>query len=235
VASVAGAPSWFSTDRFDIIAKAPAAANMTDLSRFANMNRGGPTVDNDLTWAMMRALLKDRFKLGVHWEDRPGTAYTLVAGKPKIKKADPESRTKFSTSSQEPKGGGERLLQYTFQNYSMSEFAARLQTFARGVFTAPVVDATGIEGRYDFVISFSPRTMMMAGGRGMPMMMAMPAQRADGGAPAGGGDSTLAASDPMGGVTLFDAVEKLGLKLEKQNRPVPMLVIDHIERKPTDN
>jgi uncharacterized protein (TIGR03435 family) len=44
------------------------------------------------------------------------------------------------------------------------------------------------------------------------------------------------ASDPSGAVTLFEAIEKqLGLKLEKQKRPASVLVIDHVEQKPTDN
>ena len=43
-------------------------------------------------------------------------------------------------------------------------------------------------------------------------------------------------TDPNGALSLFDAVSKqLGLKLEKQTRPVPVLVIDHIEEKPTEN
>jgi uncharacterized protein (TIGR03435 family) len=230
-AIIVGAPAWFSTDRYDIIAKAPAAANMTDLSRFAAVNRGGPTVDNELSWAMIRALLKERFKLEAHWEDRPGTGYALIAGKPKLKKADPESRTKFTAATVDPKGGGERLIQYTFQNFSMAEFAARLQLLGRGFFAAPVLDSTGIEGRYDFVIAFSPRTIT-AGGRGAPVMAV---RRPDGPGAPSGGDSTLSASDPMGGITLPDAIEKLGLKLEKQTRPIPSLVIAHVERKPTDN
>jgi len=44
------------------------------------------------------------------------------------------------------------------------------------------------------------------------------------------------ASEPSGGFTIFEAVEKqLGLKLEMQKRPMPVIVIDHIEQKPTDN
>jgi uncharacterized protein (TIGR03435 family) len=54
--------------------------------------------------------------------------------------------------------------------------------------------------------------------------------------PQGALDPAAAASDPNGAVTLFEAVEKqLGLKLESQKRPVPVLVIDHAEQKPTDN
>ena len=50
------------------------------------------------------------------------------------------------------------------------------------------------------------------------------------------GDGVPAASDPSGAYTLFEAVEKdLGLKLEMQKRPMPVIVIDHIERTPTDN
>jgi uncharacterized protein (TIGR03435 family) len=55
-----------------------------------------------------------------------------------------------------------------------------------------------------------------------------------------GGDAAAgaatAAPDPNGGLTIFEAVEKeLGLKLEKQKRPVTVIVIDHIEQKPTEN
>jgi uncharacterized protein (TIGR03435 family) len=42
---------------------------------------------------MMRALLVDRFKMTYHTEERPVTAYSLVSAKPKMKKADPASRT----------------------------------------------------------------------------------------------------------------------------------------------
>jgi uncharacterized protein (TIGR03435 family) len=44
------------------------------------------------------------------------------------------------------------------------------------------------------------------------------------------------ASDPSGGLSIFEAIEKqLGLKLETQKRPLPVVVIDHLEQKPTDN
>jgi uncharacterized protein (TIGR03435 family) len=44
------------------------------------------------------------------------------------------------------------------------------------------------------------------------------------------------AADPAGRYTFVEAVEKqLGLKLEKQKRQMPVIVIDHIEQKPTDN
>jgi uncharacterized protein (TIGR03435 family) len=56
----------------------------------------------------------------------------------------------------------------------------------------------------------------------------------DGGGAAGGAGTE--ASEPSGGLSLLDAVVKqLGLKLEQQKRPTPVLVIDRVERKPTDN
>jgi len=48
--------------------------------------------------------------------------------------------------------------------------------------------------------------------------------------------TNVEASDPVGGTSFFEAVEKqLGLKLEATKRPYPVFVIDHIEEKPTDN
>ena len=58
-----------------------------------------------------------------------------------------------------------------------------------------------------------------------------------GGGRKGGGDSAVGdAAEPSGAISLFEAIEKqLGLKLEPQKRTGSVLVIDHIERKPTEN
>jgi uncharacterized protein (TIGR03435 family) len=64
-------------------------------------------------------------------------------------------------------------------------------------------------------------------------MMAMAGRGGD------AGQATAAvptAADPTGALTIFEAMEKqLGLKLEQQKRPMPVIVIDHIEQKPTEN
>jgi uncharacterized protein (TIGR03435 family) len=84
----------------------------------------------------------------------------------------------------------------------------------------PIQDATGITGSWDFVLSFSSARLAMGGGMGAP--------------PAPEGAPTP--PEPIGAVSFFDAVNKqLGLKLVKQKRPLPVLVIDHIEEKPTEN
>ena len=112
----------------------------------------------------------------------------------------------------------------TCQNITMAQFADQLQMIAGPYVRYPVLDGTAIIGAWDFTFSFSViPPNQLAGLRGAPQF----------GLPA---EATAAASDPVGGTSFFDAIEKqLGLKLEAQKRPYPVLVIDHIEEKPTDN
>ena len=52
----------------------------------------------------------------------------------------------------------------------------------------------------------------------------------------GAGAAVGSASEPVDSLTIFEALEKqLGLKLEKQKRNAPVIVIDHLEQKPTEN
>jgi uncharacterized protein (TIGR03435 family) len=218
---IQGAPKWLSTAQFDIIAKAPAAYVPPNGNPGGGMDDLGP---------MLRALLIDRFKMKVHFEDQPVTAYTLVAAKPKLKKADPASRVgcKVGNGPQVVATGGPLPLpsrQVTCQNITMAQFVDQLQNIAGTAYIRyPVLDGTGLEGAWDFSLTFSliPPTQI-AGARGAP--------------PSGGaGVAEVGASDPIGGVSLFEAVEKqLGLKLESQKRSYPVFVIDHMEEKPTDN
>ena len=215
---IVGAPKWLDSARFDIIAKAPAAIAPAS---------GAPAPLLDLA-PMLQALLKDRFKMQTHFENRPVTAYTLVASKPKLKKADPSSRTgcKLGNAPVVVNSGPfpvpTRLV--TCQNITMAQFADQLQMIAGPYVRYPVLDGTAIIGAWDFTFSFSViPPNQLAGLRGAPPF----------GLPA---EATAAASDPVGGTSFFDAIEKqLGLKLEAQKRPYPVLVIDHIEEKPTDN
>jgi uncharacterized protein (TIGR03435 family) len=56
------------------------------------------------------------------------------------------------------------------------------------------------------------------------------------GAPGGGpANAALAASDPGGGASLKESVQKLGLRLESRKLPIDVMVIDHIEKNPTEN
>jgi uncharacterized protein (TIGR03435 family) len=208
---IAGMPAWADSERFDIVAKAPSEGDAM------------PTVDRDVLAPMIRSLLADRFKMTYHTEDRQVSAYTLVAGKPKMKKADPASRT-YCKNAPPPPGAPPASQVLNCQNVTMAQFAERLQR-ASPELNWPVADATGLAGTWDFTLTFSFNFGMMAmrsgGGDGVLGGVA-------GGAPA--------ASDPNGGLTIFEAIEKqLGLKLEKQKRSMPVIVIDRLEQKPTEN
>jgi uncharacterized protein (TIGR03435 family) len=213
--AIVGWPAWADTERFDINAKAPS----TDAS--------APPLDSEAMAPLIRALLVDRFKMTYHTEDRPMSAYSLVAAKPKIKKADPASRT-FCKYLNSPPGAPPGSRGLTCQNITMTEFAERLQNQAREL-SWPVIDATGIEGGWDFTLTFSPNFGMMPG----PVRVGGGGGGSESGPP---GAVLPAASDPTGGYTIFTAIEKqLGLKLEPQKRSLPVIVIDHIEQKPTEN
>ncbi len=107
------------------------------------------------------------------------------------------------------------------QNMSMAQIADELQRIAAGNIYSPVLDGTGIPGRWNFTLSFSSLSLIKDGGMGN-----------GGPPPVASATAASTTTDPDGAVSLFDALSKLGLKLEKQRRPVPVLVIHHIEEKP---
>jgi uncharacterized protein (TIGR03435 family) len=216
---VLGIPQFASSDRYDVIAKLPP--------EFAEGASGG--MDTEAMAPLLRKLLEDRFKMKHHVEEKPVTAYTLVASKPKMKKADPASRISCKNTAA-PSGAppGSRML--TCQNVTMAQFAERLQRLTPDL-TWPVIDGTGLEGGWDLslVFSFRPQMMMMGAA---PMMSAAGA----GGGPGGAGSAVPTAADPSGAQTIFEAIEKqLGLKLEKRPRTEKVIVIDHLEQRPTEN
>jgi uncharacterized protein (TIGR03435 family) len=213
---IPGTPKWLNlySPLFDIVTTAPAAT----------IASGTQIYDDDLR-AMMRALLVDRFKMVTHYEDRPKDAYTLVADKPKLKKAAPSNRTgcKWGPSGAQRNLGDGPTTVASCQNVTMAQFVERLQSIAPTYIWYPVLDATGIDGAWDITLTFSALNPNLAGGGG-----------ARGGGPPSAGAGGL--SDPNGAISLFNAIDKqLGLKLEMHKRPEPVFVIDHIEEKPTDN
>ncbi len=184
----------------------------------------------DLLNAMIRALLVDRYKMAAHYEERPVDAYTLIALKPKLTKADPSGRT-GCTSQNQGQGGSliitSRIrLQTTLvcKNMTMAQFAEQIQAYDPDMFY-PVLDGTQLDGAWDFTINYDAFAKVLAD------LLARTRLLAGRGADPNGG-----VSDPSGAVSFTDVLEKqLGLKLEKQKRPEPVLVIDHIEETPTEN
>jgi uncharacterized protein (TIGR03435 family) len=209
---VTGLPKWADTARFDIDAKVstedPSAA----------------PIDTDARAPLLLALLVDRFHLRYHTEEQPVTAYTLVSAKPKMKPADPASRTNCKNSPPPASApGGSRM--FTCQNVTMAQFAERLQGMTSEL-VWPLQDATGLEGAWDFSLTYDP----------FPAAVRALASRGGGGDAGERASEPPTAAEPSGGYTLFEAIEKqLGLKLEPHKRPMPVIVIDHIEEKPTEN
>lgn len=208
------APKWLSEDRYEILAKAPDGVAIGDLTP----SRNSIPVNIDALRPMLRTLIKERFQIEAHTEERPMDAYKLSANKPKLKKSDPGSRTKWfegTNVGNEKNANANATLGrlVTCQNVTMAQFAEMLPGIAPGYLRTNVVDATGLEGGYDFTFSFSPQGIIQQARAQVD------------------GDS-----DTVNGISLPDALNKqLGLKLETVKRPVPVLVIDKIERKPLEN
>ena len=101
------------------------------------------------------------------------------------------------------------------QNVTMPQLADELHLFA-SYFPYRVLDESGLKGTYDLTLSFSSIERLNPGDAGK------------------GGDA--GASEPNGAISMVDALNhQLGLKVEKQKRTLPVLVIDHIEEKPLEN
>jgi uncharacterized protein (TIGR03435 family) len=209
---IVNGPKWLDSDHYDIVAKAAIDASGDQ-----------PYIEQSQLQEMLRKLLAERFNLKAHMEDRPVSAYTLYAEKPKLAKADPSNRTKCKEGpgldGKDPRIANPvlgRLL--TCQNMTMAQFASMLQQQAGGYIYSPVKDATGLQGKWDFTLSFSTFGQLQSGPATVPT------------------PGSMAASDPSGAVSLPDAINKqLGLKLVKETRPAPVLVIEHVDEQPTDN
>ncbi len=210
--------AWDLNNNDDMLVGLPKSADATRYDIVAKIATSGPAnaqdIDDDTLLLMLRGLLAERFGLKAHMEDRPVSAYTMTATKQtRVQKADPQNRTNCKSGA-----GTNAMLNrlITCQNINMAQFAVMLQNMASGYVKAPIKDATGLEGFWDLSVNFS--------GVGL-----LPGARFD-------PNATSGASDPNGSMTLPEAMQKqLGLKLEMEKHPVPVLVVDHVEEKPTEN
>jgi len=180
---ISGGPKWVGEERWDIVAKAPAGAPDTAL-------RG-----------MLRTLLKDRFKLVTHQEDKPMSAYVMSV----VKGAAPLQSSSATGASQchwTQLDGGMRRREC--QNVTMDEFAKELPNTGGIGIALPVADQTELRGRYDF--QFEVGSMRR---------------------PAEGATPDPFDTD---GPNIFAALAKIGLHLESKKVPMPAVVIDSAER-----
>jgi uncharacterized protein (TIGR03435 family) len=186
---VVGGPSWMGSDKYDITGQ-PEGQGMPNQNQMRTM---------------IRALLEDRFKLTTHRETRELPAYALVVapGGPKMTKNDSN-----------PNGlpgllfRGLGVLPAT--NATMGDFTGVMQL---AVLDRPVIDRTGLQGRWDFTLTWTPdETQFASFGVRIPT-----------------------STDPNAPPVLFTAVqEQLGLKFDSVRAPVEVLVVDRVE-KPSEN
>ena len=184
-------PDWLETERFDIVAKIPAGVSTDKIS------------------VMLQALLSERFKVGLHKQNRVMSAYGLVIAK---------SGSKLSVVHEEP--GDLRMMigskgRHISGNATMTMFSSALSNWT----DRPVVDMTGRRDVYDIDIEWS-------GGEGpADLRMVRP------------GPDREPRSEEGGNLPLLSGAleKKLGLRLQRRKLPVEILVIDHAERVPSEN
>lgn len=192
------------------------APKWLDSVKFDIHANAGSAVSMDALRTMMKSLLADRFKLTVHSEDQPVPVYVLLAGKkPKLEPSTGADRAGCKRSVPN------NMMLYECKSTTMAQFAEGIHQVAGKGYLGdhPMIDGTGLTGTYDFSLTWTPVQALPAGkGRGP----------GDAAAPG-------VASDP-GGLTVFEAIDRqLGLKVETQKRPMPVVVIDHINQTPTEN
>jgi uncharacterized protein (TIGR03435 family) len=183
--TVLGGPGWMDSAYYDIVAVTPGDVQPNHAEQMS----------------MLRNLLADRFKLTFHREQKEFSSYVLEVGKggPKLKPSTlpPDAEVKV-ISTVYP----QRVVMPA-RNATMTDFVSLLQ---RSLLDRPVVDRTGLTGRYDFDLEWAPDETQFGG--------SIPAAPADAAAP-----------------PLFTAMqEQLGLRLYAAKAPVPALVVDVVER-----
>jgi uncharacterized protein (TIGR03435 family) len=204
----ANIPKWVYGTRVDINAKAPRYPG-------APLPAAGSGLDDDIR-LMLKNLLVERFQMKTHVENRMQDAYTLVARKPKMARAEPGRRPGCRNArnlEHDPRDTNPLITRViSCQNVTMAQFASLLHPFALDyIIDKEVEDATGLTGRYDFTLAFSSRPLV-----GVPVQNE--------------------SSDPSGAISLGEAISRqLGLKLEMRKRSLPIVVIDHMEETPLEN
>jgi uncharacterized protein (TIGR03435 family) len=183
--TISGGPGWIESDHYDIVAVTPGELR--------------PTHDEQMS--MLRNLLTDRFKLTFHREGKVLSIYELDVAKsgPKLKASTaPPNDPSALISTVYP----QRIVMPA-RNVTMSDLARIMQ---RAILDRPVVDKTGLSGRYDFDLEWAPDQTQF------------------------GGEVPPASAEAQA-APFFSAIQQqLGLRLEATRGPVQALVVDKAER-----
>jgi uncharacterized protein (TIGR03435 family) len=189
---IVGAQDWMDRDRYDVdaVPDVDGAPNPTQVK------------------TMLRKLIAERFKLTFHREKRELSAYVLTVGKTGQKLTANTSNGPLPGLGLGPGKGG---ISLRVMNATMTDFSGFLQSL---ILDRPVVDQTGITGKYDFTFTFAPDDSLF---NGHAPPIPKPAENVEA-AP-----------------SFFEAIQQqAGLKLTAEKTQVDVLVIDHVE-KPTAN
>ncbi len=234
-------PSWLQAvgmagQRFDIVANLPEGATKEQVPQ------------------MLQNLLAERFKLVIHKATKEQSVYALVIGKGgkeglKIKEVEapaaapdgtapnPAVTGSSSVSVVQGKGGATvsdgtgkqqrmvpspdgKSMRFEITGATLAELAEGLSPMT----DHPIVDMTGLTGKYQITLDISMQEIMnaaRAAGANVPPAAVDPNKPAEG------------ASDP--GSSVFTSFQALGLKLEARKTPMTMIVVDSIEKMPTEN
>jgi uncharacterized protein (TIGR03435 family) len=171
-------PDWIDQQRYDIVAKAPGGASEEQLR------------------AMMQTLLAERFKLTSHRQTKEAQAWVLSVGKngPKFKESASEGESSIVPD--------QKRMVVAVQRTQVSQ----LVDFLAPILRAPVLDETGLKGRYDITIAVD---------KYIP-------------------DHATAIVD-MVSIIVNGIQQELGLKLEQKKMPVDFVVVDRAEMTPAEN
>jgi uncharacterized protein (TIGR03435 family) len=137
--AIVGGPAWVTSDRYEVVANTP------------------PGTSNEDFHLMLRSLLTERFRLVVHNGEKVMNVYALVVDKggPKMQEASSGSSDETGCSGRREQGMAHR----TCKNLSMELFVEVLPGLAPHYIDAPVVNFTGLNGRYDFGLSWQPQQL----------------------------------------------------------------------------
>jgi bla regulator protein BlaR1 len=192
-----GGPAWVGTACYDVMAKPGKMEGAPESVGPGSITDEQPKVRDDLLKERVRNLLTERFGLQVRKEMREEQVYTLTVTKsgPKVTpNTTPGARQGLTMNPGRAQG-----------------FAAPMSLLAEDLADTlgrPVIDKTGLTGKYDWKLEWSPEAT--TGGTEAPLQV-------------------------NAGPTIFTAMQdQLGLKLESSKGPVEVYVIDHIDR-PSEN
>ncbi len=192
---LSGLPGWADSEKYDIQAKTEG------------------TLSEDQTFAMLRTLLADRFKMTSHWVTKKQSVFALVIAKGGVKLLpSKEGSCVVASADHAPVQPGEKAPDYCGTYFARGGqvdghriLISQLMVALGSQLDYPLIDKTGLKGAYDVHFTWNPD------------------------------DTVTDGADNSAGASIFTSLqEQLGLRLDSTKGPVKVLVIDNIE-KPSEN